>query len=159
GPRRPRGYGGRPRRPRRPLLRPRPRRVHRVHPRASRCPERARRRGLTAARRLLDRAKKPRRAAAGRRRDGAGIRSTAPEPSTARVDPALVEVEFPLERPQDVVVDRPRRAQAQERLALRADHGPLDLTMLDNLPILLPGCGGAALPLDVLRLVLVGVTQ
>jgi hypothetical protein len=49
--------------------------------------------------------------------------------------------------------------QAQERLALRVDDGAMDLAVLDDLLVLGPGARRVALPLDVLRAVLVGVTQ
>src|SRR5260370_19949166 len=80
-------------------------------------------------------------------------------PEASGVHPALLEVQLPLERPQHVVVDRAIRAQTQERLALRLEHGAMDLAVLDDLPVFLPGAGRVPLPLDVLRAVLVGLAQ
>src|SRR5262245_20434750 len=80
-------------------------------------------------------------------------------PGRSRVHPAFLQVELALEVAQDVVVDLALGAQPNERLALRPEHGPPDLAVLDELAVFSVTVGLLALAIDVLRAVLVGRAQ
>ena len=75
------------------------------------------------------------------------------------VHSSLFQIQLPFEVPQHLVADLTLGPKAAERLAFGVDDRSSDLAVLDELSIIVVGGRGIALPLEVLRTVLVGIAQ